>query len=133
MKKGLELFEEVFGEDVTIEEVRGEEVEGAEISYENEYHSGWWIYQDVIVKYKGKKYSFEYREHSSDNCCDNDCYIDTFVEVKKSFKLELSQDEYDLLRWMCESAYYSAKDDGNEEKMKGVNRLENKLIELYLN
>ncbi|HDR7066903.1 TPA: hypothetical protein QCW42_004009 [Bacillus cereus] len=132
MKKGLELFEEVFGEEITIEEVRGEEVEGVEISYENEFHNGWWIYQDVIVDYKGKKYSFEYREHSSDNCCDNDCYINTFMEIKKSYKLELSEDEYNLIRWMCEGSYYSAKDDGNEEKMKDVNRLENKLIELYL-
>lgn len=78
---GLELFEQVFSNE--IDELH--EIEDLdEVScYDEEFlgKNGWYIESSISFRYRGKKYSFEKSEHSSDNVSDTEYRMNTFQEV----------------------------------------------------
>lgn len=97
-------FEEVFADeieengDLSIYEI--EDVEGV-TNFDDSisYNSGWYNYHEVTFTYKGKRYSFEYKRHTSDNVCDEEIFWDTFKEV--TFEgLTLDKDWYSLAEVM---------------------------------
>lgn len=86
MKKGQELFDEVFREEI---EENGEmdffEIQELdEVScYDDsiDYNSGWYNHHEVTFRYKGKKYGFEYKAHVS--VCDKEYNMNSFREVNE--------------------------------------------------
>ncbi|MDS7057140.1 hypothetical protein NXG04_07560 [Klebsiella pneumoniae] len=84
--QGLKLLEHVFAEEIEkygdVDLYGVEEIEGV-TEYEEElnYNSGWYNYSDVTFKYKGKMYTFEFKEHTSDNVCDKEIFLGTFREI----------------------------------------------------
>lgn len=88
-KIGYELIEEVFGEHFDHDDfysLRDGDLEGFElISDDLSYNSGWYNYYEVTVKdtNTGKKYSFEYNQHTSDNVCDGGLLLGTFKEIEE--------------------------------------------------
>lgn len=83
---GQDLFEKVFAKQI---EKYGEfslyEIEEVDevTCYDEDItvSEGWYSYYLVTFRYEGKKYSFEYRKHTSDNVCETEHYPDTFEEV----------------------------------------------------
>lgn len=92
MKTGYDLVEEVFGEEA-IDHLREiEEVDGVEDYTENlSYNSGWYNYYEVTFKFKGKKYSFEFKSHTSDNVCDMEFFYESFKEIEEMITISLSE------------------------------------------
>jgi|SRR5690606_38089811 len=96
MKTGLELVDELFGEDEIFNLREIEYVDGVEEYEENlSYNEGWYNYYEVTFKYNGKKYSFEYREHTSDNVADTEIFDDSFQEVEDT--ITITVEEYNNL------------------------------------
>ncbi|UGO46166.1 hypothetical protein PQE74_gp083 [Bacillus phage vB_BanS_Chewbecca] len=91
--EGLRLLEQVFAEefenhgDFELYEIQ--ELDGV-TDYDEDlsYNSGWYNYYDVTFKYKGKSYTFEYKEHTSDNVSDTEYFYGTFKEVVEDKILE---------------------------------------------
>lgn len=95
---GHELFEKVFAEQIEeygefepheIQDLDGvtcydEDIDGSE---------GWFNYYLVTFRYEGKKYSFEFRKHTSDNVCEIDYYISSFQEVIPHNELDKAIDK----------------------------------------
>ncbi|MFB0831407.1 hypothetical protein ACEU2D_17620 [Brevibacillus laterosporus] len=82
MKKGWELIEELFGEDL---DFMGEitDMDGVvEISDALSYNDDWWNYHLVTIKYEGKYYTYECRKHVSPICGDTEYFEETFQEVE---------------------------------------------------
>ncbi|UGO50975.1 hypothetical protein PQE70_gp122 [Bacillus phage vB_BanS_Nate] len=84
--EGMKLIEQVFAEEIEkygeVSLYAVEEIEGV-TDYDEclSYNSGWYNYSDVTFKYKGKTYTFEMKEHTSDNVCDKEIFLGTFKEV----------------------------------------------------
>lgn len=87
-KTGRELLEEVFADrieeygEIELSEIE-DCIDGVTNYDEVCYQNGWWIEYTATFRYKGKKYTFDYRRHASDNVSDSDWYEDTFAEVKE--------------------------------------------------
>lgn len=88
MKTGIELVEELFGEDYDDDifyELRDGDCEGYKlISDELSYNSGWYNYYEVVIENSetGNRYSFEYNQHTSDNVCDGGVIYESFKEIE---------------------------------------------------
>lgn len=85
--EGYALFEQVFAdvieEDGELEFYQIEDIDGVtEYSDELNYNSGWYNYSIVFFKYNGRKYSMEYKEHTSDNVSDTEHLWNTFKEIQ---------------------------------------------------
>lgn len=84
--EGLKLIEQVFADEIEkygdVDLYAVEEIDGV-TDYDEDlnYNSGWYNYSDVTFKYKGKTYTFEFKEHTSDNVCDKEIFLGTFREV----------------------------------------------------
>lgn len=84
--KGQELFETVFEKQLEryyldlgeIEDVIGVTEFEKDISHTD----GWRIYYTNTFKFNGEKYSFEESDHTSDNVCDREYYVDSFEKVE---------------------------------------------------
>lgn len=97
-QQGFEnLFEE---QELSLEEalnmirIDPEEVEGvSNVKDSLEYNSGWYNYSLLTFDYKEKRYSIEYKEHTSDNVCEFDfttplICIGEVEEMEKSVTVE---------------------------------------------
>lgn len=84
--EGLKLIEQVFADVIEeygqMELYEIQELDGV-TDYDEDlsYNSGWYNYYDVTFKYKGKTYTFEYKEHTSDNVSDTEYFYGTFREI----------------------------------------------------
>ncbi|PGO60573.1 hypothetical protein [Priestia megaterium] len=87
-KTGRELLEEVFADrieeygEIELSEIE-DCIDGVTCYEEVGFHNGWWIEYTATFRYKGKKYTFDYKTHASDNVCDSEWYEDTFAEVEE--------------------------------------------------
>jgi len=94
-----EVFEDEIEENGYLSEFEIEDVEGV-TDYEDDisYNSGWYNYHEVTFKYRGKKYSFEYKSHTSDNVCDTEVLSGTFKEIEPANlkDLTLNKEWYSL-------------------------------------
>lgn len=82
--RGYKLLEEVFGEDLDdiFSLIRDGDLEGVTTVTESlSYNSGWYNYYVIMFDYKGKRYSFEYKDHTSDNVCDMSYLPETFYSL----------------------------------------------------
>jgi hypothetical protein len=117
MLKSGELFEQVFAlqfeeyGDFDISEV--EDLDGVtDFNQTLIQKDGWYFESTYEFIYNGKKYSFEKREHSSDNVCDTEYLMHTFQEVE----LELSFQEQvkNAVKFMFENGDISIYTDMGE-------------------
>lgn len=85
--KGLKLFEEVFSEQIEkygefhLYEIQEED----EVTCYREINTDiddWYHYTTYQFRFKGLEYSFEMRDHVSDNVCDTTYFMETFKEVE---------------------------------------------------
>lgn len=79
----MDLYE-LFGEDEDLEEVlnliRFDDFEDAtNVKDELSYNEGWYNYSTLKFDYKGKRYSIEYKEHTSDNISEMEFLYNTFA------------------------------------------------------
>lgn len=51
------------------------------ISNEQSYTSGWWTHYEVVFEFLGKRYTFEYKCHTSPNCADTE-FVSGFSKVE---------------------------------------------------
>ena len=96
-------YEEIFGEDVDLDEVlsmvRFEDYKGAtNVKDELNYNSGWYNYSTVTFDYEGKRYSVEYKEHTSDNVSDMEYLYDTFCCLGEVSEMDEMITKEDLAR-----------------------------------
>lgn len=96
----VEVFADEFEEYGEINMWEIEDYEGVtEYDDDINYNSGWYNYHLVTFTYKGKRYSYEYKTHTSDNVCDTEILWDTFKEVTFD-NLTLDKDWYSLAEVM---------------------------------
>ncbi|QOV08352.1 hypothetical protein Kirov_153 [Bacillus phage Kirov] len=96
----VEVFADEFEEYGEINMWEIEDYEGVtEYDDDINYNSGWYNYHLVTFTYKGKRYSYEYKTHTSDNVCDTEIFWDTFKEVTFD-SLTLDKDWYSLAEVM---------------------------------
>lgn len=79
----MDLYE-LFGEDEDLEEIlnliRFDDFEDAtNVKDELSYNEGWYNYSTLKFDYKGKRYSIEYKEHTSDNISEMEFLYNTFA------------------------------------------------------
>lgn len=84
MLKGMKLFEKVFADVIStqgyMEWYDIEDVDGVTCYNERlAWYDGWYIVNEISFRYKGTKYKFEKRDHSS--VCDTEVDMSTFEEV----------------------------------------------------
>jgi hypothetical protein len=126
MKTGYELIEEVFGKDFDTDDlyaIRDNDLEGYElISDELVYNKGWYNYYEVIFKdlKTGKKYSFEYKQHTSDNVCDGGLLLETFKEV--------TEDKFQLAIDKLMDAVFDLGIELSEKEIEELTEKENKFL-----
>lgn len=95
-------LEELFGEDEDVWEIisliRHDDYEEAtNVKDELSYNSGWYNYSTLTFDYKGKRYSIEYKEHTSDNVCDFE-YTSDLVCLGNSSEMEESVSQEEVSR-----------------------------------
>ncbi len=97
---GQDLFEKVFAKQIEDEDWGNFELHNIEevdevTCYDEDItgSEGWYNYYLVTFRYDGKKYSFEYRKHTSDNVCETEHYPDTFREVVSDNEFDKTVDE----------------------------------------
>ncbi|MEH7209990.1 hypothetical protein V7094_27890, partial [Priestia megaterium] len=95
MLTGTKLLEEVFSEEVleNLPDLREiEEVDGVtNWSIDFSYNSGWYNYYTVSFNYNGKKYEFEYQDHTSDNVCDSEVDVASFKECEEAVERTVTE------------------------------------------
>ena len=94
---GKKLLEQVFAKEIEehgeLELYEIEDLDGVTCFDESlSYNSGWYNYYAITFRYEGKSYSFEKREHTSDNVSDTEWYTDKFHEVVATNELEKAID-----------------------------------------
>lgn len=95
---GKELFEHVFDEFYTqfgdFYPYEIEDLDEATCYEENlSYHDGWYIVTEISFRFRGKKYAFDRKDHTSDNVSDTTYLIDTFHEVVSTSELDKAIDK----------------------------------------
>ena len=91
------LFGEDYYWDEALHEIRHEDYEGAtNIVNKLEYNEGWYNYSSLRFDLKGKRYSIEYREHTSDNVSDFEWIDGTFIELGSVEEMEETITKEDL-------------------------------------
>ena len=113
-------FEDVFDEDEDLDEVismiRYDEFEGAtNVKDELNYNEGWYNYSTVTFDYEGKRYSIEYKEHTSDNVSDMEYLYNTFVCLGEAKEMDETVSKEDLARIRFG---YEKRISGLEEELK---------------
>ena len=99
--RGQALLEQVFGEDLDdiFSLIRDEDLEGvSNVNEDLSYNSGWYNYYQILFDYKGKRYSFEYKDHTSDNVCDMTYLPETFYCLGEASKLAETITKEDLAK-----------------------------------
>lgn len=95
-------YDEVFGEDSSgdeLYEIRFDDfLEATNVKDELSYNSGWYNYSLLTFDYKGKRYSIEYKEHTSDNVVDMSWDFTTFVCLGEISELKKKITKEDLVR-----------------------------------
>lgn len=94
-------FDNVFGEDVDWEEVigsiRGDDYEGVtNTKDELSYNEGWYNHSIITFDYKGKRYSIDYSEHTSDNVSETEFDTDSFACLGNTDKMDQTISMEDL-------------------------------------
>lgn len=93
-------LEDVFGEywKEELNMVRYDDCKDAEnVKDELTYNSGWYNYSKLTFDFKGKRYSIEHKEHTSDNVCDFEWLLDTFTCLGEVEELQESITKEDLV------------------------------------
>lgn len=96
-------LEEIFGEDICLDEVLGEIrhdfFDGVtNVKDELKYNEGWYNYSSLTFDYEGKRYTIDYKEHTSDNICDLDYLMDTLVCLGEASEMENTVNMEELVR-----------------------------------
>ncbi|MBK1611702.1 hypothetical protein [Bacillus cereus] len=125
MMEGAKLYECLFEDYEPYELEEHDDVSCYEESLA--YHDGWYIVTDISFRYRGKKYTFQRKDHSSDNVCDTEYLIHTFREVNATNVLEQEIDRI-IGNIESETCYNSFEDIVRE--LEGLKQKFNYLIEV---
>lgn len=91
------LFCEDYDWDEVLHEIRHGDYEGVtNIVDKLEYNEGWYNYSSLKFDLKDKRYSIEYREHTSDNVSDFEWIDGTFIELGSVEEMEETITKEDL-------------------------------------
>ena len=93
--------DKLFGEgcdwDEALHRIRHEDYEGAtNVVDKLEYNEGWYNYSSLKFDLKGKRYSIEYRKHTSDNVSDFEWIDNSFIELGNVNEMEETITKEDL-------------------------------------
>lgn len=91
------LFGEDYYWDEALHEIRHGDYEGVtNIVDKLKYNEGWYNYSSLKFDLKDKRYSIEYREHTSDNVSDFEWIDGTFIELGSVEEMEETITKEDL-------------------------------------